>query len=67
MSNIGNIEITQRLIDHHDPDAAGFTQGWWWRVETPLGVFESGAATKAEAQAAAEAAAGPYRPTPGLP
>lgn len=52
------ITVTRvKEIEHNDPDAAGFTDGYRWRVVDHLGTVESYAPTKAEAQAAAEAVA----------
>ncbi len=32
------ITITHRTVEHHDPDAAGFVDGFWWTVTTDDGL-----------------------------
>jgi hypothetical protein len=52
------VKLTKREIEHRDPDAAGFTTGWWWSIDVEnAGHVESGAPTRDAALQAAAAAA----------
>lgn len=44
------ITVTHRTVEHTDPDAAGFVDGWWWTVETDHGLFESATPTKEQSE-----------------
>lgn len=45
----------KQAIEHNDPEAAGWTRGYWWTVSDPDGnlLIESGSPTRADAEAAA--------------
>lgn len=50
----------KRTIEHDDPDAAGFTRGYWWEVDTgtdEFGTIASGCETREEAVDRARAVA----------
>lgn len=46
------ITITHRTVEHNDPEAAGFTDGYWWTLTTDdeLPNAESAAATAEAAE-----------------
>lgn len=53
------ITLTHRTVEHTDPEAAGFTDGFWWTITSPhhpVGYIESAAATRDAAEAFARAA-----------
>jgi hypothetical protein len=58
------VTIKKKTVDHNDTDAAGFEKGYWWTLDTGDAFTESGAATKADAEAAALAAAEVYHYLP---
>lgn len=62
-----NITVSRRAtdVDHQDPDAAGFTRGYKWTLVDAIGTVESYAATREEAQQAAETAAAARAGAPG--
>lgn len=45
------ITITHRSVEHTDPDAAGFVDGYWFTVSDHFGLVESACATADKARA----------------
>lgn len=41
------ITITHRTVEHNDPEAAGFVNGYWWTLtdDSPFGYVESASAS----------------------
>lgn len=58
------ITITHRTVEHNDPDAAGFINGFWWTLSHDNPLFppyiESASATAEESEAFARGVADIY-------
>jgi hypothetical protein len=48
------VTITHRTVEHTDPEAAGFVDGYWWTVSpTSVGLVESATASTEASEACA--------------